>query len=110
MPSIDTGKNLPLPVSAVFAGGRAYRRWIILVVVLVVVGIYGRSKYHEYKPEFIGGHLTSDPPTYKKLREYERNLPQHNFSLPFPEGRQGRYVRFSNQIRGLGWNNILNEM
>ena len=50
------------------------------------------------------------PPTYKRLREWETNLPQHNLDLPFPEGRTGRYVFFKNQIIGLGWNNELNEV
>ncbi|KIJ54044.1 hypothetical protein M422DRAFT_42315 [Sphaerobolus stellatus SS14] len=46
-------------------------------------------------------------PTYKEIYELERNLPQHNLTLPFPEGQTGRYVKFSNQIGGLGWNNVL---
>jgi hypothetical protein len=50
------------------------------------------------------------PPTYYKLDAWERNLPQHNLDLPFPEGRTGRYVKFSNQIQYLGWNNVFNEM
>jgi hypothetical protein len=52
----------------------------------------------------------SGPPQWTELREYERTLPQHNLSLPLPEGRHGRYVRFNQQIRQLGWNNVLNEM
>ena len=50
------------------------------------------------------------PPNYKRLIEWEDNLPQHNLDLPFPEGRTGRYVLFKNQIQGLGWNNELNEV
>ena len=50
------------------------------------------------------------PPKYEKLRQWEANLPQHNLDLPFPEGRTGRYVKFSNQIVMLGWNNVFNEM
>ena len=50
------------------------------------------------------------PPTYKRLKEWESNLPQHDLDLPFPEGRTGRYVLFKNQIQGLGWNNELNEV
>jgi hypothetical protein len=50
------------------------------------------------------------PPQWTELREYERTLPQHNLSLPLPEGRHGRYVRFNQQIRQLGWNNVFNEM
>jgi hypothetical protein len=44
------------------------------------------------------------------MRSYEQNLPQNNFSLPFPEGQTGRYVKFSIQIKMLGWNNCLNEV
>ncbi|KAF5328257.1 hypothetical protein D9619_013376 [Psilocybe cf. subviscida] len=50
------------------------------------------------------------PPTYKHLRELERTLPQHNLSLPYPEGKTGRYVLFKNQIQMLGWNNVFNEL
>jgi hypothetical protein len=39
------------------------------------------------------------PPSWERLRTWERELPQHNYSLPFPEGRKGRYVRFTNQVR-----------
>lgn len=50
------------------------------------------------------------PPTYEKLKKWEDNLPQHNLDLPYPEGRTGRYVKFSNQIKKLGWNNVFNEL
>jgi hypothetical protein len=50
------------------------------------------------------------PPHYTALRTRIKNLPQHNTSLPFPEGRNGRYVKFSSQISQLGWNNVLNEI
>jgi len=49
------------------------------------------------------------PPTYKEVREAEWNLPQHNLDLPFPEGKNGRFVKFSCEISYLGWNNVLNE-
>ncbi|KAF8185974.1 hypothetical protein BJ912DRAFT_1022865 [Pholiota molesta] len=51
-----------------------------------------------------------EPPTYKQLRQWEMDLPQHNLDLPFPEGRHGKYVYFRNQVRKLGWNNVLNEV
>ncbi|CAA7265512.1 unnamed protein product [Cyclocybe aegerita] len=51
------------------------------------------------------------PPIYTELREWEKNLPQHNPDLPFPEGKDGRYVLFSNsRVNLLGWNNKLNDM
>ncbi|KAK7037688.1 hypothetical protein VNI00_010914 [Paramarasmius palmivorus] len=51
-----------------------------------------------------------EPPTWERLRKWEDNLPQHNLELPFPEGNTGRFVRFSNQVKQLGWNNVLNEV
>lgn len=49
-------------------------------------------------------------PTYDRIIQLERGLPQHNLLLPYPEGKHGRYVKFSNQRRGLGWNNVLTEV
>lgn len=50
-------------------------------------------------------------PVYTDIRELEMNLPQHNLELPYPEGRRGRYVLFSNSRTHLsGWNNKLNDM
>lgn len=51
------------------------------------------------------------PPAYTEIRKWESNLPQHNFDLPYPEGKFGRYVLFSNSRTHLsGWNNKLNDM
>lgn len=54
--------------------------------------------------------LSNEPPNYAKLYKWERDLPQHNLDLPYPEGRTGRYVKFTNQIKMLGWNNVFNEV
>lgn len=51
-----------------------------------------------------------EPPTWDWLREWERDLPQHDLSLPLPDGAGARYVKFSNQAQGLGWNNVLSEL
>ncbi|KAL0064325.1 hypothetical protein AAF712_008771 [Marasmius tenuissimus] len=51
-----------------------------------------------------------EPPTWDVLRAWEDNLPQHDLDLPFPEGKTGKYVKFSNQIQQLGWNNVLNDL
>lgn len=54
---------------------------------------------------------SSRPPEYTNIREWEKNLPQHNIDLPYPEGRSGRYVLFSNsRVHLSGWNNKLNDM
>ncbi|PBK95702.1 hypothetical protein ARMGADRAFT_924955 [Armillaria gallica] len=50
---------------------------------------------------------TDQPPNYDWLRQWEHDLPQHNLSLPAPEGKAGRYVKFSSQTQMLGWNNVL---
>ena len=57
-----------------------------------------------------GGSLPGPGPSYSKYITDEKGLPQHNLDLKFPEGRDGRYVKFSSQIRALGWNNVLNEV
>ncbi|KAJ7334679.1 hypothetical protein DFH08DRAFT_916123 [Mycena albidolilacea] len=49
------------------------------------------------------------PPTYEVLKKWEDDLPQQDFDLPFPEGRTGRYVKFSNEFKDVEWNNCLNE-
>lgn len=54
--------------------------------------------------------VDDQPPTYKTLREWEADLPQHNLDLPFPEGRTGRYVLFKNQLGNIGWSNVLDEV
>jgi hypothetical protein len=55
-------------------------------------------------------HTSTSEPRFAQLRALERGLPQHNLALPFPEGTQGRYLRFSNQARGTGWNNVLSDL
>jgi len=59
---------------------------------------------------FSGKITGTNPPTYERLWEFERRLPQHNPKLAYPEGKTGRYVRFANQVRQKGWNNVMNEM
>ncbi|EJD06309.1 uncharacterized protein FOMMEDRAFT_16926 [Fomitiporia mediterranea MF3/22] len=49
------------------------------------------------------------PPSYASIREFERRLPQHNVSLPFPEGKDGMYLRFPEHLWGHGLNNIMQE-
>jgi hypothetical protein len=51
-----------------------------------------------------------DRPYWEDVREYEKHLPQHNLSLPYPEGRTGRYLHFDLQSEGVGWGNVITEM
>ena len=50
------------------------------------------------------------PPMYPELKVEELALPQHDEDLPFPEGKNAKFVRFGNQMWGVGLNNQLFEM
>ncbi|KAH9012602.1 hypothetical protein EDB83DRAFT_2233677 [Lactarius deliciosus] len=52
----------------------------------------------------------SKPPRFYQWHKREKQLPQHNPDLPYPQGREGRYIRFSNQLFGLGWGNSMQEL
>ena len=87
-------------------------------------------------PEPEGG---SNPPRFYEWHDREKRLPQHDADLPYPQGRGGRYIRFTNQVcctsfffsffprlprssdvitkligrlsdEGLGWGNAMQEM
>ncbi|KAG9021018.1 hypothetical protein FRB95_003066, partial [Tulasnella sp. JGI-2019a] len=49
-------------------------------------------------------------PDYSDIVRYEQSLPQHNVNLPFPEGRNGRFLKFSRQFWAVGLNNQLQDM
>ena len=55
-------------------------------------------------------HADKLPPMYPNLKIAELALPQHDEDLPFPEGKNARFVRFGNQMWGVGLNNQLFEM
>ena len=50
------------------------------------------------------------PPSYSDVRKLERALPQHDLELQHMEGNDGRYLRFPGFHKGVGWNNVLEEM
>ncbi|KEP46874.1 GDP-fucose protein O-fucosyltransferase [Rhizoctonia solani 123E] len=52
---------------------------------------------------------SSDATNFDEIFIREAQLPQHNLSARYPEGRDGRFLRFSNQVWGVGWNNLLQE-
>ncbi|KAI0034831.1 hypothetical protein K488DRAFT_44633 [Vararia minispora EC-137] len=55
-------------------------------------------------------HIAKRPPDFKAWHDAELALPQNNASLPPPQGRQGRYVRFSNHYTHEGWGNVMQEL
>src|ERR1700754_2092864 len=61
----------------------------------------GLNKMDELPPQkgMTGGSLKGPGPKYDRFIVAERALPQHNMDLPFPEGKDGKYVKFSSQIK-----------
>ena len=43
--------------------------------------------------------LPDYPPDYAEWHKIEEALPQHNQNLSFPEGKEGRYVYFSEHVK-----------
>ncbi|KAI1798153.1 hypothetical protein LXA43DRAFT_11575 [Ganoderma leucocontextum] len=50
------------------------------------------------------------PPLYRRFHEAELKLPQHDPSLPLPEGRNGRYLWVANHASKCGWGNAMQEL
>ncbi|PBK59047.1 hypothetical protein ARMSODRAFT_967214 [Armillaria solidipes] len=50
------------------------------------------------------------PPLYEQYHEYERRLPQHDASLPPPEGKHAKYLFFGNHAHASGWGNVMQEL
>ncbi|OSD08075.1 hypothetical protein PYCCODRAFT_1430264 [Trametes coccinea BRFM310] len=50
------------------------------------------------------------PPLYSRFHEAELSLPQHNPSLPLPEGKDGKYLWVSNHASKCGWGNAMQEL
>ncbi|THV07951.1 hypothetical protein K435DRAFT_772286 [Dendrothele bispora CBS 962.96] len=53
---------------------------------------------------------SASPPLYEEWHAYERSLPQHDLSLPPPEGRAAKFVFMANHAHASGWGNVLQEM
>ncbi|KAJ7707737.1 hypothetical protein B0H17DRAFT_1156275 [Mycena rosella] len=112
-------RTLYFPVRRALTSSRRRQISVFAVILLIIVSI--RLLTNHTKPEETFGATVlvppvkgalrfPGPPTYKKLWTWERNLPQHNLDLPFPEGKNGRFVKFSVQVLRLGWNNCFNEI
>ncbi|KAG6860179.1 hypothetical protein C0995_014749 [Termitomyces sp. Mi166 len=97
-------------VPSQLTGGRRRHFWLlfglVVLVIFLITHIPNKSLTTTDEPKA----KWAVPPTWEKLKQWERDLPQHNINLPFPEGKNGRYVKFSNQVKRLGWNNALNEI
>ncbi|KAK0487128.1 hypothetical protein IW261DRAFT_592540 [Armillaria novae-zelandiae] len=88
------------------------RRPVTLLFTLIMAGVVlWLTRYYDLVANDIPSPVptidTDHPPSYDWLRQWEHDLPQHNLSLSAPEGKAGRYVKFSSQTQMLGWNNVL---
>ncbi|KAG8703235.1 hypothetical protein FRC12_006604 [Ceratobasidium sp. 428] len=99
-----------------FTRSLRYSRWrtrnivVALVIFLLVVFYLSTDQDASYSSPGGTRLLLSGRRDFKDYEKAQRNFPQHNPNLPPPAGRNGRYVRFRNQVYGLGWNNILQEI
>jgi hypothetical protein len=75
----------------------------------LIIDLNVDSSYSSF-PEWFGEILPGRGPDYKRFRDAEHALPQHNLDRPPPEGKHGKYVKFSNQIYGSGWNHVFTEL
>jgi hypothetical protein len=100
--------SLPRPASShiPFVSRSGRRPWAAALVLLLLLWVGWYTK----QIRILFGPDRDDRPYWEAVRAYQESLPQHDLSLPYPEGRAGRYVRFSQQIKGLGWGNMLTEM
>ncbi|KAJ1302996.1 hypothetical protein OPQ81_011199 [Rhizoctonia solani] len=88
------------------------RQSVVVVIMLIhLVLLFSFLHWREWQlfayPEEAA--WASDANNFDSIFIREAKLPQHNLSAPFPEGKDGRYLRFSNQVWGSGWNNLLQE-
>ena len=96
---------------------------LAVVVILALLSSARHPKLRVYLPTSLqsqvlplgangwtGGSLPGPGPDYERFILAERALPQHNLDTLSSAGKQRRYVKFANQIRALGWNNVLNDV
>ena len=74
----------------------------LISIPLLSLGVYYHYPDHvvaaaQKVKEMVTGKL---PPDYSRFYELERNYPQHDASLPYPEGQNGRFLWVNNQHWG----------
>jgi hypothetical protein len=67
---------------------RSVRRIVSALVVVFILSVL--YKYYGKRGE------DSNPPLYEEYRQRERTLPQHNMSLPYPEGSHAKFLWAAN--------------
>ncbi|KAG9003015.1 hypothetical protein FRB93_011302 [Tulasnella sp. JGI-2019a] len=101
----DPSADAPPPWVQLYCSRPAKR--VGALVIAVVIGLTIFSKWQHYEWEMIEDELL---PNYEDVWEFERRLPQHNLDLPWPEGKDGRYVLFEVPYHHIGFNNQLQDI
>ncbi len=81
--------------------------FIAVICLVSLSGLYYASKVYDHPLEFrpqrpLANALVNEtlPPLYEELNFQELSLPQHNASLPYPEGDGGTYFYPANRLWG----------
>ena len=108
----------PSPVfrtSSILPRPRSLRVHIFCLLFLATIAFFFRYNYFKYlstptpdDPDYLLYFLRglpkpengTSPPRFYEWHDREKRLPQHDVNLPYPQGREGRYIRFSNQVWG----------
>ncbi|KAH8092224.1 hypothetical protein BXZ70DRAFT_1010919 [Cristinia sonorae] len=61
-------------------------------------------------PHWVYAIWTTYPPLYEEYHRMDLALPQHDPSLPSPEGRNGKYLLVSSRLEKQGWGNDMQEL
>lgn len=108
----ETDTDLPLPISEKPQhGGRPFPfRWMTrrvtraIVIILVSLALFAcfRAFVSLSEPSSDEDHAPDPlfPPLYSKYHQDELAYPQHNPDLPYPEGREGKYIWMANHVHG----------
>ncbi|KAH9958138.1 hypothetical protein BC827DRAFT_1221294 [Russula dissimulans] len=121
---LDDRKSLPSPVTRLrvrsFHSRRLRNPFYLLLflalLVLLYLLLYASPRAHSdedilfYLRGLPKPERGPNPPLFYEWHDREKRLPQHNPDLPYPQGRQGRYLRFASQGNSAGFGNIMQEI
>lgn len=81
---------------------RITRLFVSILITLAFLGLYSLLDFEtgRWTPSNLPWQ-TRLPPLYPEYRRRELALPQHNLDLPYPEGRNGKYLWISEHVRGM---------
>lgn len=81
---------------------------VIAIALLLLFHTFdGITEVEEFIEDAAESHLF--PPLYSEYHQRELELPQHNPDLPYPEGREGKYLWTPNHVHASGWGNVMQE-